>query len=94
MSKERDKYEMTDEEKELFGVASDNSRHLGGGVKTLTELKAEWGLERFGPALGQVSRWFLSHPHPHSIPVMMTLLDESQDAFTVYLCLLIHGVNS
>ena len=94
MSKGQDEYEMTDEEKGLFGMASGNSRHQDGGYKTLTELKDEWGLERFAPALGQVSQWFLSHPHPHPIPVMMTLLEKSPDAFTVYLCLLMHGVNS
>ena len=94
MSKERDEYKMTAKEKELFGAASDNAWHQDGGYKTLTELKAEWGLERFMPALGQVSQWFLSHPHPHPVPVMMTLLEKSPDALTVYLCLLMHGVNS
>ena len=94
MSKGQDKYEMTDKEKELFGLASDNASHPDGGVKTLSALKAEWGMERFVPALGQVSQWFLSHPHPHPVPVMMTLLDESRDAFTVYLSLLMHGANS
>lgn len=94
MSKERDEYKMTAKEKELFGAASDNARTQGGEYKTLTELKAEWRPERFVSALGQVSHWFSNHPHPHSVPVMMTLLEKSPDALTVYLCLLMHGVNS
>lgn len=89
----QEQFELSEEQKKALGEAMD-SASSGGGIKTLTELRTEWGLERYVPALGVVTGWLLGHRHPHSIDVQMELLDKSRDAYSVYLCLMMHGANS
>ena len=59
-------------------------------VKTESELKAEWGIERFVNALGVLSAWYIGKQHPISVEQMIELREQSDDAFTVFASRLYH----
>ncbi len=52
--------------------------------KTESELKNEWGLERFVTAMGVLSGWMLTHSYPVSSEQLQALMNVSEDALTLF----------
>lgn len=62
-------------------------------IKTMDELREEWGLERYIPALREVSRFRLAYPDPVSEEDLRRFMVRSPDGWEVYRSYMLHGLD-
>lgn len=63
-------------------------------IKTLTELKEEWGQEKYVEILGEMTGWMIKNYPGQSMEDLQELQNSKPDVFTCFESYMVHGANS